>query len=108
MGEILNFDGMPKFLTVDWNCGDSILAACFLAPGNGIIDLGEEQFEKEASVAMEAEFMTSFPNPKLTRDFFRLARDHGGFDWTLEGHQAETGNSLDSTRSSQAKRCDKQ
>ena len=100
----LNFDGMTKLLTAAWNSGDPKQVACFFAPGKGIINRGEEQFGEKAMVAIEAGFMASFPDLNLTRDFFQLASDHGVFDWAIEGHQAETGNPVDSTRRLQATR----
>ncbi len=87
------FDKMTVAYTNAWNSGDPSAVANYYAPGKGItINRGEQQFGREAMLAMAGSFMASFPDLKLTRDFVRFAGDHGLFGWTLEGHHVETKN----------------
>jgi len=87
------FDDMTRAYTAAWNSADPAAVADHFAPGKGItINRGANQFGREAMLAMAGSFMASFPDLKLTRNFFRLAGDHGIYGWTLEGHHAETGN----------------
>ena len=79
--------------TAAWNSGDPAAVANHYAPGKGItINRGENQFGREAMLAMAGGFMSEFPDLKLTCDFIRVAGDHAVYAWTLEGHHAETRN----------------
>jgi uncharacterized protein (TIGR02246 family) len=87
------FETMVETYTAAWNSGDTAAVADHYAPGRGItINRGEQQFGREAMLAMAGGFMASFPDLKLSCDFFRLAGDRAVFGWTLEGHHAETKN----------------
>lgn len=87
------FDKMTAAYTAAWNSGDPAQVADHYAPGKGItINRGENQFGREAMLAMAGGFMAAFLGMVLTRDFIRVAGDHGVFGWTLEGTHAETGN----------------
>lgn len=87
------FEDMTAKYTEAWNSGDPGAVADHYAPGKGItINRGDRQFGREAMLDMAGGFMASFPDLVLTRDFFRLADDHGVFGWTLEGHHVDTGN----------------
>ncbi len=87
------FDKITVAYTNAWNSGDPSAVANYYAPGKGItINRGEQQFGREAILAMAGGFMASFPDLKLTRDFVRFAGDHGLFGWTLVGHHVETKN----------------
>ena len=87
------FEEMTAAYTAAWNSGDPAAVAEHYAPDRGItINRGEQQFGREAMLAMAGGFMASFPDLKLTRDFIRIAGDHGVFGWTLEGRHADTRN----------------
>ncbi len=87
------FEKMTETYTAAWNSGNPEAVADHYAPGKGItINRGENQFGREAVIAMAGGFMASFPDLKLERDFVRIAGDHAIFGWTLEGHHLETGN----------------
>lgn len=87
------YEEMTAAYTAAWNSGDPAAVADFYAPGKGItINRGENQFGREAMLAMAGGFMAAFPDLKLTRDFIRMAGDHAVYGWTLEGHHAETEN----------------
>ena len=87
------FEKMIATYTAAWNSGDAAAVADHYAPGRGItINRGEQQFGREAMLAMAGGFMASFPDLKLSCDFSRLAGDRAVFGWTLEGHHAETKN----------------
>lgn len=87
------FETMTAKYTQAWNSGDPAAVADHYAPGKGItINRGEQQFGREAMLGMAGGFMSSFPDLVLTRDFIRVANDHGVFGWTLEGHHFETKN----------------
>ena len=87
------FEAMTTAYTAAWNSGDPARVADHYAPGRGItINRGEEQFGRDAMLAMAGGFMAAFPDLKITRDFFRLAGDRAVFGWTLEGRHAETNN----------------
>ncbi len=91
--DIERFEEMTAAYTSAWNSGDPSAVADHFAPGRGItINRGENQFGREAMIAMASGFMAAFPDLKLTCDFCRLAGDHAVYGWTLEGHHAETGN----------------
>ncbi len=87
------FEKMTEAYTAAWNSGNPEAVADHYAPDKGItINRGENQFGRDAIIAMAGGFMSSFPNLKLTRDFVRFAGDHAIFGWTLEGHHSDTGN----------------
>ena len=91
--EVQRFEEKTAAYTDAWNSGDPAAVADHFAPGRGItINRGENQFGREAMLAMAGGFMDSFPDLKLTRDFYRLAGDRAVYGWTLEGHHAETNN----------------
>lgn len=91
--DLKTFEEMVAAYTAAWNSGEAHRVADFYAPGRGItINRGENQFGRDAMVAMAGGFMAAFPDMKLTCDFTRLAGDHAVFGWTLEGRHAETGN----------------
>ncbi len=87
------FEEMIAAYTSAWNSGDPGAVADHYAPGRGItINRGEQQFGREAMIAMAGGFMSDFPDMKLSCDFFRLAGDRAVFGWTLDGHHAQTKN----------------
>lgn len=84
---------MTAAYTAVWNSGDPAHVVDHYASGKGItINRGENQFGREAMLAMAGGFMPAVPGMVLTRDFIRVAGDQGVFGWTLEGTYAETGN----------------
>lgn len=91
--DLQKFEEMTAAYTSAWNSGDPAVVADHYAPGRGItINRGDNQFGREAMIAMAGSFMAAFPDLKLTRDFYRVAGDHAVYGWTLEGRHAETGN----------------
>lgn len=85
------FDHFTARYTKAWNSGDPAQVADHYSVDGGIhINRGDAQYGREAMLAMAGGFMAAFPDLALTRDFFRLAGDHGVFGWTLSGHHAET------------------
>lgn len=84
---------MATAYTAAWNSGNPAAVADHYAPGKGItINRGENQFGRDAMLAMAGGFMAEFPDLKLTCDFIRVAGNHAVFAWTLEGHHARTKN----------------
>ena len=87
------FAEMTAAYTAAWNSGNPEAVAGRYAPGKGItINRGENQFGREAMLAMAGGFMAEFPDLRLTCDFTRIAGDHAVYAWTLEGHHTETKN----------------
>lgn len=91
--ELEKFEKMTLSYTAAWNSGNPEAVADHYAPGKGItINRGANQFGRDAMLAMAGGFIASFPDLKLTRDFYRLAGEHAVYGWTLEGRHSETGN----------------
>jgi nuclear transport factor 2 (NTF2) superfamily protein len=90
------FEEMTTAIAAAWSSGDPAAVADYYAPGKGItINRGENQFGREAMIAMAGGFMAAFPDMKLRCDLSRWAGDHGLFCWTFKGHHAETGNEVE-------------
>jgi hypothetical protein len=88
-----DFEKMAVDYTTAWNSGDPAAVVDHFAPGRGItINNGENQFGRDAMLAMAGGFMAAFPDLKLSCDFIRLAGTHAVYAWTLEGHHSETRN----------------
>lgn len=90
------FAEMTAAYTAAWNSGDPAAVADHYASGKGItINRGDNQFGREAMIAMASGFMAEFPDLDLRCDFARLAGDHAVFGWTLRGRHSGTGNSVE-------------
>ncbi len=58
---------MAAAYTAAWNSGNPAAVADHYAPGKGItINCGENQFGRDAMLAMAGGFMVEFPDLKLT------------------------------------------
>ncbi len=62
------------------------VAACYSPDGSLSINDGAPCVGREAITMAAQEFMTAFPDLKVTRDGVSVAVEHFVFRWTLDGH----------------------
>jgi SnoaL-like domain len=78
--------------TAAWCSPDAASVAAFFAPtGSLTINDGTQSVGRSAITAVVQEFMTAFPDLKVTMDDVSGDEYRGIYRWTLDGHNAGTG-----------------
>ena len=75
--------------TAAWCSQDAARVASFFAPeGSLVINDRAAAIGRPAIAAAAQDFMTGFPDLKVTMDGIRMEADQAVYRWTLEGHNS--------------------